>query len=126
MTTPATFVYSAWLARYPEFGDRVTSDMANAYVPEATLYAGRASGNIVILNALVAHIAALNAPNSEGESNDLVGRISNASQGSVSVATEMNLPDAAAYFAQTKYGVSAWQMMAGYRLARVYPRCRQW
>ena len=123
--SPAPFVYATWAARYPEFNGVVAPSLASLYYAEALKYAGRAQADTVIVYALTAHVAAINAPVDEGEANNLVGRISSASQGSVSVSTDLDTPQAAAFFAQTKYGLSAWQMMAPYRVARFYPRSRQ-
>lgn len=48
----------------------------------------------------------------------IVGRINNASEGDVSVASEWSAPPNAnqAYFVQTKYGADYWTMTARYRL----------
>lgn len=124
----APFDYRTWLARYPEFTDAVPSGLAALYYAEALKYAGQASSDALVVYALTAHVAAINAPTNEGEANNLVGRISSASEGSVSVSTDLDAPQAAAFFAQTKYGLSAWQMMAPYRVAHFFPACsgRRW
>lgn len=126
------FDFSSWAARYPELASPSTgvgSGLADLYFLEAQLYLDNSLASPVpdvtirglLLNMLTAHIAALNAPLSGQPASTLVGRISNASEGSVSVATEMNLPGSAAWFAQTKYGVAFWQATANLRTARYIP-----
>jgi hypothetical protein len=53
----------------------------------------------------------------------IVGRINNASEGDVSVASEWQAPPNAnqAYFVQTKYGADYWAMTARYRTALFIP-----
>ncbi len=53
----------------------------------------------------------------------IVGRINNASEGDVSVASEWQAPPNAnqAYFVQTKYGADYWTMTARYRTALFVP-----
>jgi len=53
----------------------------------------------------------------------IVGRINNASEGDVSVASEWSAPPNAnqAYFVQTKYGAQYWTMTAKYRTAIFVP-----
>jgi hypothetical protein len=71
----------------------------------------------VLLNMLTAHIAALNSPGASG----VVGRVSSASEGSVSVSAELAVPGSAAWFAQTRYGIAFWQATAQYRTATYRP-----
>ena len=72
---------------------------------------------LVLLNMLVAHIAKLNGPNNGG----LVGRISNASEGSVSVAVDFNSPDTAAWLNQTQYGAQFYASTASLRTMHYIP-----
>lgn len=127
-----TFAYTPWAARYPELAASVNSALATAYFAEASLYCDNSDASpvadvtvrAVLLNMLTAHIAALNAPLNGQPSSPLVGRISQAAEGSVSVQTQMDLPPgSAAWFAQTKYGAAAWQAMAPYRQAQYFPGC---
>lgn len=127
--------YAAFIARYPEFGpggaQPVSSDLYNAYFSEATLYqANNGAGPvcdagvaITLLNMLVAHIAALNAASSSGAAApNTVGRVSNATEGSVTVALE-NLypPGTAQWYQQTKYGAAWWAATAQFRTMRYTP-----
>lgn len=129
MGAVATFDYPTWAARYPEFS-AVSSALAQAYFGEATLYLANdgtgpvqdAGQQLALLNMLTAHIAALNAGTNGQPASPLVGRIAHASEGSVSVSTEMPaMPGSAAWFMQTKYGLSYWQATAQYRTMRYVP-----
>lgn len=129
MSTPCTsggvvtFSYATWSSRYPELATSVTQPTAQAYFNEATLYADNSPSSIiqdlderaVLLNMVTAHIAALNAPLNSQPSSPLVGRISGATQGSVSVQTAYEVPGTAAWFSQTKYGAAFWQATTKYR-----------
>lgn len=135
-----TFDYNAFIGRYPEFGPSgtqpVSQPMGQAYFNEATMYLRNDGGGPIstaaiqftLMNMLTAHIAALNTPTSTGQpASPLVGRITNASEGSVSVAVEFTKDNAAMWFAQTKYGAAFWQATAAYRTASYItgPRARQ-
>lgn len=127
-----TFDYAVWSARYPELAISVSAPLATSYFQEACLFVDNSVSSLLkasvpaltlILNMITAHIAQLNAPSAPGQpSSQLVGRISNASEGSVSVTTEMGPPSlSAAWFNQTKYGAEAWQALAPWRTARYLP-----
>lgn len=129
MGAVATFDYSAWKVRYPEF-QTVPASLAAAYFTEAGLYLNNAGAGPVddiptqqmLLNMLVAHIAKLNAVIENSQSPDLVGRINNASEGAVSVGAELLLnPGSSQWFAQTKYGIAFWQATARFRQMRYIP-----
>jgi hypothetical protein len=122
----AVFDYYAWITRYPEFGDSVPPGLAAAYFDEATAYLDNTDCSPVadltkrlrLLNMITAHIAALNGPGSS----PLVGRISNASEGSVSVSADLTgTPAAAAWWMQTKYGAAFWEATKGLRTFRYFP-----
>ena len=115
---------SAFQARYPEFAT-LSAMTLGLYFAEATIYLDNTDCSrvtdlgqrAVMLNAIVAHIAALADPNRA-----LVGRISTATEGSVSVSADMGPPSgSAAWFQQTKYGAAYWQMTAAYRTAHYIP-----
>lgn len=127
------FNYAVWVARYPEFS-AISEPLAQAYFDEAGLYFANQgwTGSLpqapTLLNMLTAHIAWLYAPrdangnpSSTGQAaSPLVGRISSASEGSVSVSTELNASGSPSesFFTQTKYGFSFWQATAQFRQAR--------
>lgn len=134
-TTPAvTFDYAAWVIRYPEL-NAVGEPYAQLCFNEATLYCANtlcivcdATQLSALLNMLTAHIVKLYAPQVNGQPSTAagagpgpgtVGRVDNATQGSVSVHLDLpTLPAAAAWFQQTQYGLSFWQACAQYRTAR--------
>lgn len=137
MADAVAFDYAGFVARYPEFA-AVSSDAAALYFAEATLFwrndgtspNSTAASQTTFLNMLTAHIAWMNAPrDANGNPTSapgsepappLVGRISDASEGSVSVSTEYadSTPGTMAWFVQTKYGAAFWQATAQYRMAR--------
>lgn len=126
------FDYATWLLRYPEFSS-VGQPLAQLYFNEAQLYCDNTVCSLVtdgspggqramFLNMLTAHIAALNAVISGQPSSPLVGRISSATEGSVSVQTQNDYPPGSAqWFQQTKYGAAYWQASAQFRTARYVP-----
>ena len=131
MGVVVAFDYNAWSVRYPEFGS-ISESLAAAYFAEAGLYLRNDGGGPVsdaatqslLLNMLTAHIAALNYGVNGEPSSPLVGRIASATEGSVSVSVDTGaLPGSAAWFQQTKYGLSYWQATAGYRTMRYVPSC---
>lgn len=119
--TVVVFDYSVWSIIYPEVA--VSAPRAQHFFDFATGYLDNSDCSPVqdihrrtmLLGLLTAHIASLFGPTNGQAASPLVGRISAASEGSVSVSAELNVPDTATFFAQTKYGLTYWQMMAGYR-----------
>ncbi len=70
----------------------------------------------MLLFLLVRHFAALNERAAQG---GLVGRIASASEGSVSVSADMGAAIGnAAWYLQTPYGATYWQLTAKYRRFR--------
>jgi len=127
MSGIVTFDYGAWSARYPELAASVNATLAGAYFAEAGLYCDNTdcsriwdvNARALLLNMVVAHIAALNATINGQAASPLVGRISNATEGSVSVQTQMDYPPGSAqWFVQTRYGAAFWAATAQYRTMR--------
>lgn len=127
----AVFDYAAWIVRYPELAGAVSEERAALFFAEAGLYLDNSDASIVqdaglrlmLLNMLVAHIAVLaGALEPGGRPTGLVGRVSSASEGAVSVQTDTGLtPGTAVWFQQTAYGLSFWQATKPYRSARYVP-----
>lgn len=124
------FNYAQWAARFPELAGSVAEPLAGAYFDEATLYlsndgSSRVKNEIkraLILNLIVAHIAKLNAPIGGAAASPLVGRISSATEGSVTVQTDLQIKsESAQWWLQTPYGLQAWQALAPYRTAMYVP-----
>lgn len=135
-----TFDYAKWVARYPEFAS-VAEAQGQLYFDEACLYwrndgtspARTEATQRLLLDMLTSHVAALYAqsqndpqPGAAKDANTPVGRISSATQGSVTVQVEGAPPtEASAFFMQTKYGMSFWRATAVYRTMRYVPGALQ-
>lgn len=120
----AVFNYAQWAARYPELAGSVDAGLAAIYFTEATLYLDNTdcspvtdvATRLALLNMIVAHIAKLNATINGAAPSGLVGRISSATQGSVSVSVDGGTgSEAGAWFQQTTYGAAFWRATAPYR-----------
>lgn len=123
------FDLNGFRARYPEFAT-VSDGLLQDYFDEATIYLNNTENSLVqdvtkralLLRMLTAHIAALNAGVNGEAASPLVGRINSATEGSVSVTTDMGaVSGSAAWFMQTKYGASYWQATVNLRSFRYIP-----
>lgn len=124
------FNYQTWVLRFPEFKG-VPEALAQEYFDEAGLFyancgwTGALPQARMLLNLLTAHIAALNAPLGGKPSSSVVGRVSSAHQGSVSVQTDAGDANASSpsqwWFMQTKYGAEFWQATIQFRSGRYVP-----
>jgi hypothetical protein len=125
-----TFDPAAFKARYPEFA-AVTDPLLQTYFNEAGLYLSNAdnspvadlSRRAVLLNMLTAHVADLGGVLSADGKPRPVGRISQASEGSVSASFESDppTPGSGAWFKQTQYGAAFWQATSSLRGFRYIP-----
>ena len=124
-----TFVPADFKTAYPAFAS-VPDAVLTGYFGIATLFLNNSCCSIVqdaptralLLNLVVAHIAALLAGENGQPGQGVVGRINSASEGSVSVSTEMMAKsESAAYWQQTQYGAMFWQATLVYRTARYVP-----
>lgn len=121
-----TFDYLAWAALFPSLAPSIDDATATAYFDIATLYLDNQPWSQVcnltkramILNLLTAHIATLFGSIDGQPPRPLVGRISQATEGSVSVTVDFPENPNAAWFNQTSYGAAAWVAMAPWRTAR--------
>ena len=77
---------------------------------------------MVLLNLIVAHITALTSGVSGQPPSGLVGRVSNAQQGSVSVQAEYSstVTNSQAYWVQTPWGAQFWAATARFRAATYF------
>lgn len=140
MTAPAvTFDYPTWVGQFPEFGGCSPMQGQGWFDRASLLYAnagwtGALPQAATLLYLLTSHIGWLNAPR-DGSGNPtlqgqpappLVGRISNASEGSVSVQTDMGEATAGSpsqpWYMQTKYGAEYWAATAQFRTAHYAAR----
>lgn len=118
---------------YPSFAT-VPDVVLNNYFAEATLYIDNTDNSFVqdigqralLLNLLVAHIAALRSGENGQAPNGMVGRISSASQGSVSISSEYgSSSEMGNWFNQTRFGAEFWMLTAKYRTFRYVPPVRR-
>lgn len=128
------FNYAEWTAQYPEFA-YLTPPQAQGFFNRGTLYCDNTPCSpitdlfqrAVLLNMVTAHMAFLFAPQpGTTQPRELVGRISQASEGTVSVATVYAEPtsDLQAWFNQSPYGAAFWAATTRYRTGRYYPPAR--
>ena len=129
MGVVAAFDPEAFKAAYPQFATLSDAQLVNCF-NQATLYlANDGSGPVanvqtqtMLLWLLTAHVAQLTCGINGQAPSGLVGRVASASEGSVSVSTDLGgIPGSAAWFAQTGFGLSFWQATARYRTARYVP-----
>lgn len=119
------FTYSVWAQSFPALAASVNQTQAQMYFNIATMYLDNSATSPIIdtnirsmiLGLLTAHIATLFGTVNGSAPSTLVGRITNAAQGSVNVAVDMPDNPNAAWFNQTPFGAAAWQAMAPYRQA---------
>jgi hypothetical protein len=129
----AVFDYAAWAARYPELTgpNGVQEPLAQALFAEAGIYLDNTDGSIVcdvptrlaLLNMIVAHLAASEGWSSNGKNpSGFVGRITDASEGSVRVkVADIVASGTEQWWLQTPYGFSFWTATAQYRTMRYVP-----
>ncbi len=127
------FDYTSWAAMFPQFSALTEQQVEGLILPLAQQYhANDGSGPVLtastqtnLLNLMVAHVAQLMfGPNGTG-ANGAVGRISNATEGSVSLQTEFPTEATNAWFLQTQWGAMYWQACAPYRTMRYIPANRR-
>lgn len=125
----ALFDYAIWAARFPALATNVAEPLATSYFAEAGIYLNNTDTSpvvavavrLILLNLLVAHIAALNGATAASAAG-LVGRISSVTEGSVTISTDYAVPaGSAAWYAQTQYGARYWAMTAPYRTMNYVP-----
>lgn len=133
---PGVVVFSAseFLASFPEFTAVNTAfpNVLQANFDRATLQVNNccqsladANTRLTLLYLVTAHITALFQGVNNAGPQGVVGRIADATEGSVSVGTEMSseVSQSQAYYLQTPYGAEFWQASARYRTARyIAPR----
>ena len=133
MSNTVTFDYAYFVATYPEMSwllpeqAAIYFEMAEELHRNMSRYVSNDKWQLILLNMLVAHLAARGRVKNGELVNPLVGRISNATEGSVSVGTEYGTPSSGSkeWYTQTKYGADYWQFTASYRTARYIPGPRR-
>jgi hypothetical protein len=127
----AVFNLANFQARYPQFNAVSPTRLAALFV-EAGLYLSNTDCSPIqdlgrrgmLLNMLVAHISSLSGDLSADGQAQPVGRVSQASEGTVSASFEMNAPTPGTgpWFQQTTYGAAFWAATANLRGMRYRPR----
>lgn len=120
---------TAFKARYPEFA-AVSDATLTACFMEAGLYLSNADNSPVqnltrratLFNMLTAHVAYLGGLLSADGMPRPVGRVSQASEGSVSAGFEYLTPGTHAWFTQSQYGAAFWQATTSLRGFRYIAR----
>lgn len=124
----AMWNYGAFQVQYPVFAAAPPEPTLEAYFDMASIWLRNDGTGPVrkvtvqtwLMNMLVAHLTQLfNGPDGTGDGAGIVGRISSATEGSVTVATEMEASLSSAWFNQTPYGATFWQATAAWR---TFPR----
>lgn len=119
----------AFKAAYPQFAS-VADPLLTSYFDLATMIVNNTCRSPVsdakkrerLLNLLVAHIATLFMPAASGGSGGVVGRVSSATEGSVSIDAEYasEVSKSMAWFIQTPWGALFWQLTLPYRSFRYF------
>lgn len=129
----AAFDYARWSTRYPELVAVTPQPLAEALFAEAGLYLSNTAASPVgdaapggrrdlLLGMLMAHLAYLRAFAAAQGVGGLVGRITSATEGSVSVGSDVpSLPGSAAWYGLSPYGLLYWQATRQYRTMRYVP-----
>jgi hypothetical protein len=134
---PVQFDYNRWVQTFPELA-AVVQPRAQLYFDlSAIMWRNDGTGPVSnpatqlnLLNLLTAHLATTYtqglgdpSPGAPKDANGPVGRISNATEGSVSIATDYgtSIPQQMAFLIQTRYGATFWALTAQYRTARYMP-----
>jgi hypothetical protein len=122
------FNATTFKARYPEF-TAISDARLSTFFGEAGFYLSNSDDSPVqdltrratLLNMLTAHIAYLNGVLSADGLPKPVGRVSQATEGSVSASLEYLTPGSHAWFTQTQYGAAFWQATISLRRFRYVP-----
>lgn len=133
MGVRVTFNYTAWAAMFPMFGTLTQPQVVGMALPLAEQYCRNDGGGPVstaatqtnLLNLMVAHICQLIFGVNGQPPSPLVGRISGATEGSVSVQTDFEQTTNSAWYNQTPFGAAYWAATAPYRTARYVPGPRR-
>ena len=127
----AVFDYTAWQTRYPEFNGAVSQALAALLFAEAgALYLDNTDASpvadvtrrLMLLGMIVAHLAAVSgALEAGGKPTGIVGRITEATEGSVSVKAATFAPGTSDWWSITSYGFAFWSATKRLRSARYVP-----
>lgn len=121
----ATLDITAFKAAYPMFATLTDPQITEAFTL-ATIYLRNDGTGPVrttalqtsLLYMLTAHLAAMMYGVSGAAPAGTVGRVTSASEGSVSIGMDWPTTASNAWFLQTPWGANFWQATAGYRMGR--------
>lgn len=127
------FNYATWVATYPMFSTLSEAQIVNGVLPIAEIYwrndgtgpATTEAQQTNILGLIVAHVCQLMYGVNGKPPSGLVGRISDATEGSVSVSADFPTTPNNAWFMQTAFGALFWQATSVYRTMRYVPGPRR-
>lgn len=120
--------YTAWTKLFPEFLPTITLPMYTLYFGAACMMVDNTDCSRIqagaplfqrdnILAMTTAHVAKILGGSNGAPASGLVGRISDATEGTVSVSAEWasQVSAQSAWWLQTPYGAMAWQALAPFR-----------
>jgi hypothetical protein len=124
------FDYATWAQIFPTFSNLTQQQIEGPVLTIAQQYCRNDGGGPVcdpglqtqLLNLMVAHVAQLLFGSTTNPVSPIVGRISDATEGSVSVSSEFPVNAGNAWFVQTQWGAMYWQLILPYRLGRYIPK----
>lgn len=136
----AVFNYTQWAALFPELAGSVNQALADSFFTVAELLLDNTdcspvqnvAARLTMLNYATAHLASLAGyPLAAGQTvptpRELVGRVSSATEGSVSVSTDYGaMRENEAWWLQTQYGALFWQLTRSLRTMRYVPAPRRY
>ncbi|WP_457152647.1 DUF4054 domain-containing protein [Mesorhizobium sp. P5_C1] len=133
MGVKVDFSYSNFVAIYPQFATLSQTQVLQGALPIAELYCRNDGGGPVstaqtqttLLNLMVAHICQLMFGVNGQPAAGIVGRISDATEGSVSVSADFPVTPSNAWFMQTPFGAAFWAATSAYRTMRYVPGPRR-
>lgn len=126
-----TFDPAAFKVLFPQFANAANVQLDFCFAQACMILSNADNSPVqdttkrgVLLNLLTAHIATLAGLANVDPGPSPVGRVASASEGSVSASFDFNVPPnpGQAYFAQTQYGASFWQMTISLRSMRYVSR----
>lgn len=128
MGVQVTFDYNAFIASYPMFATLSQSQVNTALVISYQYLVNDGSGPVTssliqstLQNLIVAHICQLMFGANGQPAGGAVGRVSSATEGSVSVTTDFPVNANNAWYMQTQFGAMFWAATAPYRTMRYVP-----
>lgn len=122
------FSFNEWAARFPELATQGTPQQITQLASEAGLaynleWVNDPDQKATLSNLAVAHLVKLRLGDNSSAAQGMVGRITAASEGSVSVSLDAGPIGSStmAWWMQTPYGAQFWLLTASHRQFRYVP-----